>query len=110
MPNGINKRVDVKEVFKNIARRLNLEFDAAEQAFLLPLDRGQPREDAIRKFLTDKLPRKYGVGAGLVVSSTGEQSRQCDVVVSTILTRPQFFIQAPRCKYFQSSPSTPSLK
>jgi len=36
-----------------------------------PPDRGGQQEEAIRKFLSEKLPRRYGISKGFVVSHEG---------------------------------------
>ena len=38
------------------------EFEETEKTLTFPLDRGGQREEAIRKFLSEKLPRRYGIG------------------------------------------------
>jgi hypothetical protein len=39
------------------------------------------RENTVRKFLSERLPKKYGLGAGEIVGRIRESSRQSDVIV-----------------------------
>jgi len=45
------------------------------------LSAGENREDLVAKFLVDHLPRRFGVGSGLIFSHNGVFSNQADLVV-----------------------------
>lgn len=85
------KRVNIKQLFKNLSATLMHEFEQTEKTLEFAPDRGWPREEAIRKFLREKLPRRYGITMGVVVSHTGIQSDQCDVIVYDADTSPIFY-------------------
>src|SRR5882724_4680825 len=74
-------RVDISEVLQSYSRKLLHDFHEGARTSKLPFDRGQPRETAVREFLSTRLPGRYGVGEGIVIDTSGGQSRQCDVVI-----------------------------
>ena len=67
------------------------EFQETEKTLSFPPDRGGQREEAIRKFLSENLPRRYGISKGFVVSHDGIQSDQCDVIIYDADTSPIFY-------------------
>lgn len=87
-------RVNIKQLFKNVSAKLMQEFEETEKTLNFPPDRGGQREEAIRKFLSEKLPRRYGISKGFVVSPEGIQSDQCDVIVYDADTSPIFYTDA----------------
>jgi hypothetical protein len=75
-------RVDVSEVLQSYSRKLLHEYAEGTKALpKLAYDRGPGRERAVREFLEERLPGRYGVGEGIVVDAHGGQSEQCDVVI-----------------------------
>lgn len=84
-------RVNIKQLFKNVSAKLMQEFQETEETLNFPPDRGGQREEAIRKFLNEKLPRRYGISKGFVVSHEGIQSDQCDVIIYDADTSPIFY-------------------
>jgi hypothetical protein len=44
-------------------------------------DRGENREELLRKFLEEHLPTRYGVLKGQVVTKAGQTSHSADVIV-----------------------------
>lgn len=93
------QRINIQEVFKSVVKDLMRTFEDTEQVFSKPTDRGEKREEAIRSFLRSKLPRRYGVSKGYVVSSKGVQSRQCDVIIYDAGSSPIFY-SAPNHEVF----------
>jgi hypothetical protein len=75
------KRVDLGEFLQGYSRKLLHDFREGAKSIELAYDRGEGRENAIRQFFAARLPRRYGVGEGIVFDSAGAQSKQCDVVV-----------------------------
>ncbi|MBU1200725.1 hypothetical protein KKG61_01985 [bacterium] len=84
-------RVNIKQLFKNVSSKLMQEFQETEKTLNFPPDRGGQREEAIRKFLSEKLPRRYRISKGFVVSYKGIQSDQCDVIICDAATSPIFY-------------------
>jgi hypothetical protein len=54
-------------------------------------DRGENREAALRDFLREHLPRRYGVTKGEVITKSGEQSHSADVVIYDALDCPVLY-------------------
>jgi hypothetical protein len=44
-------------------------------------DRGENREEILRKFLEDHLPKRFGVAKGEIVSLNGEHSYSADIII-----------------------------
>jgi hypothetical protein len=44
-------------------------------------EKGQRRENALAEILSEFLPRKYRIGTGEIVASTGAVSGQCDILI-----------------------------
>ncbi len=51
---------------------------------------GTGREEVIREFLREYLPKRFGVSTGFVFDSHGNVSRQIDVIINDNLMAPQF--------------------
>jgi hypothetical protein len=74
-------RIDIGEVLQSYSRKLLHDFHQDAGTPNIAFDGGQPGEQAVRDFLSARLPGRYGVGEGLVIDASGGQSRQCDVVI-----------------------------
>ncbi len=55
-----------------------------------PGERGTDREEVIRQFLREHLPKRFHVSTGFVVDCHGNVSEQVDVVIADSLTCPRF--------------------
>ena len=85
---------DLRGRFRAASRELRARYDAASLAGRHGADKGLRREDALRAFLRDVLPPKYGIGRGEVVSAAGGISRQMDIVIYDALHAPMLFTSA----------------
>ncbi|WP_437954405.1 DUF6602 domain-containing protein [Sorangium sp. So ce119] len=72
--------MNIRDRFVQVSTKLQADFKMATATSHAGL-KGSAREEAIRAFLTQHLPRRYAVGTGQVMSPTGRMSRQCDVVI-----------------------------
>lgn len=63
------------------------------------LSRGQNREEILRQFLTDSLPRRFQVGTGEVVDSQGKSSGQHDIIIADALYSPVIQVGSPHSAY-----------
>ena len=68
------------ERFRARSRELRARFDASGGGHH-PVEKGWRREAALRAFLREELPGRYGIASGEVVAATGEASGQVDVLV-----------------------------
>lgn len=72
-------RVDVGRVLREHCRRVLDDFRRGEEQHSEDAHRG--KEEAVRRILSDRLPRRYGVGHGIVVDTRGGQSRPFGALV-----------------------------
>lgn len=86
-------KIDVAEVFKTYSREMMRRFKAAEGILGNALDRGAGREEAIRQFLRERLPSRYGVAEGFVVDHAGDLSRQTDIIIYDASKMPRFSVE-----------------
>jgi len=73
--------MDFKEVFKGISDKLLSDFKISTQ---IPhgTDKGTFREDSLKKFLENgKLPKKYSLGHGQIITRNNEISKSIDIVI-----------------------------
>lgn len=56
------------------------------------LEKGQGNEQALRDLLISYLPKRFGVGKGKVTNSSGQLSRQADIIIYDALNCPTMFI------------------
>lgn len=52
---------------------------------------GENREDLVAKFLSNHLPKKFGISSGLIVSKEGQFSNQADVIISDQINNAPLF-------------------
>src|SRR5579862_9077984 len=75
------RAMDTRTLFQKISQKMRLDFETSAQVKHAP-SKGTIRENVLRNFLAEgRLPSKYGLGAGEVVSRVRDTSRQCDVIV-----------------------------
>lgn len=73
--------MDVRQLFRGISTKLLVDFETSA-GMNHQGNKGAFRESALREFLSDnRLPARFGLGTGEVVSSFGGVSRQSDIVV-----------------------------
>src|SRR5258708_28234929 len=54
-------------------------------------DKGENREDILRDFLKEHLPKRYGVVKGEIITSTGQRSHAVDIIVYDALNCPLLY-------------------
>ena len=54
-------------------------------------DKGENREEILRQFLEERLPRRYGIAKGEIVDSNGVHSHSADLIVYDALNCPVLF-------------------
>lgn len=73
--------MDLKEVFRGLSKKLLSDFQISGQ-IEHGTDKGSYREDALKSFLADgRLPKKYSIGHGQVITRNGEMSKSLDLVI-----------------------------
>jgi hypothetical protein len=71
----------VEECWSGVLRRLQAEVDVFNRLISHKGEKGQENELAIARVLERLIPRRYGVGSGLLIDSTGQESQQTDIVI-----------------------------
>jgi len=71
----------VCDLFKDVENNMLSSFDGCDSKVPHAGEKGGIRERRVRDFLTDHLPRKYGVGSGHIIDKCGNVSLQEDIVI-----------------------------
>lgn len=71
----------ILQYYEGILKQLRSEVDSINSAFKHQGMKGSGNEAVLRNLLEKFLPKKYGVGTGIVIDNEGNQSRQCDIVI-----------------------------
>lgn len=73
--------MEVKRIFRGVSAKLISDFNVSSM-YEHQGNKGSFREGALRDFLaSDRMPSKYGLGTGEIVSSHGEVSKQSDLII-----------------------------
>jgi hypothetical protein len=82
--------MDIREFFERVEDTLLARF--RESGFVDHAgDKGENREDLLREFLEQHLPKRYGVLKGEIVTSSGMKSHASDVIVYDALNSPVLY-------------------
>lgn len=79
-------------IFSGLSKKLLTEFDFLSSQLSHNPSRGAAREFVLRELLRRHLPQKLAVGAGLIVSSDGQRSKQIDIVIYDALNTPIMYM------------------
>ena len=71
----------LKQYYQGITQQLRSEVDFINSLFEHQGVKGAGNESALRELITKFIPKRYGVGTGVVIDRHGKPSRQCDIVV-----------------------------
>lgn len=80
----------IRALVHGVQRQMRVDFEQKTAQIPHPGEKGRGREDVVRSFLRDYLPKRFDVGSGFVVDATGGVSRQIDVVLYDRLSAPVF--------------------
>jgi hypothetical protein len=86
--------MDVRKSFTAVSKRLMADFEATEEVKHTG-GRGTLREEALKDFLQSRIPKRYAVGAGEVVTPDNRTSGQLDVVIFDDFRFPRLSIGDP---------------
>ena len=81
----------LEQYYRGITQQLRAEVDLIDSLFQHQGIKGEGNETALRDFLTNFIPKQYGVSTGVVIDRDGKASGQCDIVVYDDLSYPAFF-------------------
>ncbi len=80
----------LQDVFRQLNETALVKAKASE-LIKHSLEKGLSNESILREILRVTLPKNYGIGKGKIVSSEGEMSRQCDIIIYDALNCPCLF-------------------
>jgi len=69
-------------------KQLWAEFQEVRQCNPHAGDSGTEAEEILKTFLADRLPKRFGIGSGIVIGSEGAISRQTDLIIYDALNSP----------------------
>ncbi len=71
----------LQQYYEGITRQLRSEVDFINSLFEHQGVKGEGNEVALRELLVKFIPKRYGIGTGIVIDQHGQPSRQCDIVI-----------------------------
>lgn len=71
----------LRQYYQGITQQLRSEVDFINSLFEHQGVKGEGNETVLRDLVTKFIPKRYGVGTGVVVDQHGNSSRQCDIVI-----------------------------
>ena len=75
------KKDILNQYYKGIHGQINSKVQQINQLFNHNGLKGEGNEHVIRDLIRDFLPKKYGIGSGIIIDKNGNQSRQCDIII-----------------------------
>ncbi len=72
--------MDIKKIFSRISSKLLSDFDTSSELEHTGV-KGNIREDSLKGFLVEKLPHKYGLSSGQIISPFKSISKQTDIII-----------------------------
>lgn len=78
------------ELLQVAGRQLQAEFREIKDSNPHAGDSGAEAEEILKKFLRDRLPRRFAIESGIVLGGQGQVSRQTDLIVYDALSAPVY--------------------
>jgi hypothetical protein len=82
--------MNLVELLTAAGRKLREDFQEIQDCNPHAGDRGEEVENILKVFLSERLPKRFGVESGLVIGQEGAISRQCDVIIYDALNSPVY--------------------
>jgi hypothetical protein len=76
------------QYYRGITQQLRSEVDFINSLFHHQGVKGEGNEAVLRDLIKKFIPKRYGIGTGVLIDRFGHQSRQCDIVVYDTLLYP----------------------
>lgn len=73
--------MEIKKIFQGIDERLLSDFALTSSQVTHKVKRGETREDLLKGFLSEYLPKKYSISTGEITDTEKLVSHQCDIVI-----------------------------
>lgn len=71
----------LQQYYQGMTQQLRSEVDFINSLFEHQGVKGAGNETALRELITNFIPKRYGIGTGVVIDRNGKPSRQCDIVI-----------------------------
>jgi hypothetical protein len=81
----------LQQYYQGITQQLRSEVDFINALFEHQGVKGAGNEAALRDLITRFIPKRYGIGTGVVIDRNGNTSRQCDIVIYDTFLYPSLF-------------------
>ena len=78
----------ISQYYQGIVQQLRSEVDSINSLFQHQGVKGGGNESVLRDLLTKFIPKRFGIGTGVVIDRNGTQSRQCDIVIYDTMLYP----------------------
>jgi hypothetical protein len=82
--------ISVDELISSAGRQLRKDFAEIQETNPHAAERGSEAEDTLKKFLKQKLPRRFDVASGIVIGGENLISRQTDVIIYDAMNSPVY--------------------
>jgi hypothetical protein len=89
----------LEEYWLGVLDRLQAEVDILARLVQHSGEMGRENEAALQRVLERLIPRKYGIGTGLLIDAKGGYSKQVDIVIHDQEMHPSFFSQTTGLLY-----------
>jgi uncharacterized protein DUF6602 len=76
--------------YHGVVQQLRAEVDFINDIFDHQGVKGEGNETIIRDLIAKFIPKRYGIGTGIVIDRQGKQSKQCDIVIYDTILYPSF--------------------
>jgi hypothetical protein len=83
----------VEEYWDGVVRRLQAEVDIFNRLIGHAGEQGRENELSLARLLENLVPRRLGIGSGIVIDSTGQRSQQTDIVIYDLADQPTVMAQ-----------------
>jgi hypothetical protein len=91
----MSSRNIIEQYYQGISQQLHAEVHFINTLFQHQGLKGTGNETILRELLIRFIPKRYGVGTGVVIDRSGHQSKQCDIVIYDILQYPSLLNLTP---------------
>jgi hypothetical protein len=71
----------LNQYYEGILNQIESEVKLINNIFEHQGLKGEGNENALKNLLIKFLPKKYGIGTGIVIDRNGKQSKQCDIII-----------------------------
>jgi Domain of unknown function (DUF6602) len=82
--------VQLKDVLEAAGKQLRADFQEIKESNPHAAEGGAEAEAILKRFLKERLPRRFDVESGLVIGAAGKVSRQTDLIIFDALNSPVY--------------------